>query len=124
MVPHLTAQIKYLRVPDALLDVVKEEQNKVREAARGARGGGGSSRGGRGGAPNARGVLQCLGQPIIFVTFPLQVVDEAGVAEVEEVRSVAEGQGVVVEEHNPQTKGHYIRDLECGCTILTFQGTV
>ncbi|KAG8913468.1 RNA processing protein [Tulasnella sp. 417] len=45
--------IKYLRVPDALLDVVKEEQNRVREAARGARGGA-APRGGRGGAP-ARG---------------------------------------------------------------------
>jgi len=42
--------IKYLRVPDALLDTVKEEQNKAREASRGGRGGGGSfQRGGRGG---------------------------------------------------------------------------
>ncbi|KAG9001885.1 RNA processing protein [Tulasnella sp. 427] len=45
--------IKYLRVPDALLDVVKEEQTRVREAVRGARGGA-APRGGRGGAP-ARG---------------------------------------------------------------------
>ncbi|KIO15947.1 hypothetical protein M407DRAFT_147092 [Tulasnella calospora MUT 4182] len=46
--------IKYLRVPDALLDAVKEEQNRVREAARGARGGA-APRGGRGGAPGRGG---------------------------------------------------------------------
>jgi len=34
-----TLQIKYLRVPDTLLDAVKEEQNRAREAGRGARGG-------------------------------------------------------------------------------------
>ncbi|KIP08994.1 hypothetical protein PHLGIDRAFT_350164 [Phlebiopsis gigantea 11061_1 CR5-6] len=38
--------IKYLRVPDTLLDVVKEEQNRAREASRNARGGGAGSRGG------------------------------------------------------------------------------
>lgn len=38
-------QIKYLRVPDQLLDSVKEEQNRAREANRGARG----APGGRGG---------------------------------------------------------------------------
>ncbi|KAF8589477.1 Sm-like ribonucleoprotein, partial [Ramaria rubella] len=32
--------IKYLRVPDALLDDVKEEQTRAREASRGARGAG------------------------------------------------------------------------------------
>lgn len=40
-------QIKYLRVPDQLLDAVKEEQNRAREASRNARGGHGP--GGRGG---------------------------------------------------------------------------
>ena len=33
--------IKYLRVPEVLLDEVKEEQAKAREAGRGARGGAG-----------------------------------------------------------------------------------
>ncbi|KAI0821192.1 hypothetical protein BC629DRAFT_1578878 [Irpex lacteus] len=52
--------IKYLRVPDTLLDAVKEEQNRAREAGRSARGAhvggpggrgrGGPQRGGRGGA--------------------------------------------------------------------------
>ncbi|KAF8489682.1 hypothetical protein JB92DRAFT_3085239 [Gautieria morchelliformis] len=37
--------IKYLRVPDALLDDVKEEQNRAREASRGARGAGAGPRG-------------------------------------------------------------------------------
>ena len=32
-------QIKYLRVPDNLLDVVKEEQNRARDANRNSRGG-------------------------------------------------------------------------------------
>ncbi|TEB14265.1 Sm-like ribonucleo protein [Coprinellus micaceus] len=45
--------IKYLRVPDQLLDAVKEEQNRAREAGRNARGGHGPGgrgvRGGRGG---------------------------------------------------------------------------
>ncbi|KZT41938.1 Sm-like ribonucleo protein [Sistotremastrum suecicum HHB10207 ss-3] len=45
--------IKYLRVPDALLDSVKEDQNRARDASRrggpgGARGRGAPSRGGRG----------------------------------------------------------------------------
>jgi U6 snRNA-associated Sm-like protein LSm4 len=31
-------QIKYLRVPDTLLDAVKEEQARAREAGRSARG--------------------------------------------------------------------------------------
>ncbi|KZS87802.1 Sm-like ribonucleo protein [Sistotremastrum niveocremeum HHB9708] len=40
--------IKYLRVPDALLDSVKEDQNRARDASRrgGPGGGRGSSRGG------------------------------------------------------------------------------
>ena len=42
-------QIKYLRVPDTLLDAVKDEQNRAREAGRSARGGGGGGGGmGRG----------------------------------------------------------------------------
>ncbi|TFK26283.1 Sm-like ribonucleo protein [Coprinopsis marcescibilis] len=45
--------IKYLRVPDQLLDSVKEEQSRAREANRGARGAPGG-RGGRG-MPN-RGI--------------------------------------------------------------------
>lgn len=40
--------IKYLRVPDQLLDVVKEEQNRAREAGRSARGGSSGARGARG----------------------------------------------------------------------------
>ncbi|GLB37834.1 hypothetical protein LshimejAT787_0408850 [Lyophyllum shimeji] len=52
--PDPSWQIKYLRVPDTLLDVVKEEQNRARDAGRVARGAaGGAGRGGRG-AP-ARG---------------------------------------------------------------------
>ncbi|KAG6866422.1 RNA processing protein [Blastosporella zonata] len=55
--------IKYLRVPDTLLDAVKDEQNRARDAGRGARGAhvsggrGGrgapvrGGRGGRGGPP-------------------------------------------------------------------------
>jgi len=31
-------KIKYLRVPDNLLDIVKEEQNRVRDANRSSRG--------------------------------------------------------------------------------------
>ncbi|KAF5321409.1 hypothetical protein D9619_001596 [Psilocybe cf. subviscida] len=49
--------IKYLRVPDTLLDVVKEEQNRARDMGRNARGthaggGRGASRGARGGRGN------------------------------------------------------------------------
>ncbi|KAJ8076662.1 RNA processing protein [Marasmius tenuissimus] len=43
--------IKYLRIPDTLLDTVKEEQNRAREAGRSARGGGQPNRGGRGMPP-------------------------------------------------------------------------
>ncbi|KAF9268501.1 Sm-like ribonucleoprotein [Marasmius fiardii PR-910] len=39
--------IKYLRIPDTLLDSVKEEQNRAREAGRTSRGGP-QNRGGRG----------------------------------------------------------------------------
>lgn len=45
----VSGQIKYLRVPDTLLDAVKEEQNKAREAGRSARGAHVSGSGGRGG---------------------------------------------------------------------------
>jgi hypothetical protein len=41
-------QIKYLRVPDALLDVVKEDQSRAREAGKNARGGSHSGGLGRG----------------------------------------------------------------------------
>ncbi|RDB25217.1 putative U6 snRNA-associated Sm-like protein LSm4 [Hypsizygus marmoreus] len=48
--------IKYLRVPDTLLDAVKEEQNRARDASRGARGAHvGGPRGGRGAPPRGRG---------------------------------------------------------------------
>ncbi|KAH0829116.1 hypothetical protein J3R83DRAFT_2592 [Lanmaoa asiatica] len=48
--------IKYLRVPDTLLDAVKEEQARAREAGRSARGAGpGPGRGGRGVPPRGRG---------------------------------------------------------------------
>lgn len=43
-------EIKYLRVPDTLLDQVKDEQNRAREAGRNARGGHMGGPGGRGGA--------------------------------------------------------------------------
>ncbi|KAG6813124.1 hypothetical protein H0H92_013748 [Tricholoma furcatifolium] len=43
--------IKYLRVPETLLDAVKDEQNRARDAGRGARGGHVS--GGRGGGRGA-----------------------------------------------------------------------
>ncbi|KAE9399780.1 Sm-like ribonucleo protein, partial [Gymnopus androsaceus JB14] len=38
--------IKYLRIPDTLLDVVKDEQNRAREAGRNSRGTGPGNRGG------------------------------------------------------------------------------
>ena len=54
-----TYQIKYLRVPEKLLDDVKEEQRHARETGRGQRGGGGGGgRGARGGP--ARGELYFL----------------------------------------------------------------
>jgi len=53
--------IKYLRVPDALLDVVKEEQTRAREAGKSARGGPGVGRG-RSGAPQ-RGRSGARGGP-------------------------------------------------------------
>jgi len=49
--------IKYLRVPEKLLDEVKEEQNRAREANRGTRGTHASGPGarGRGAPPRGRG---------------------------------------------------------------------
>ncbi|KAK7472352.1 RNA processing protein [Stygiomarasmius scandens] len=50
--------IKYLRIPDTLLDSVKEEQGRAREANRGSRGphaGGLGARGGRGAPLRGRG---------------------------------------------------------------------
>jgi len=48
--------IKYLRVPDTLLDVVKEEQSRARDTGRGTRGGGNTgARGGRGMTARGRG---------------------------------------------------------------------
>ncbi|KAI5123830.1 hypothetical protein M0805_009122 [Coniferiporia weirii] len=53
--------IKYLRVPETLLDKVKEDQDRAREVGRGARGGGGGggmgggARGGRGAPTRGRG---------------------------------------------------------------------
>ncbi|KAI0732488.1 hypothetical protein C8Q72DRAFT_774172, partial [Fomitopsis betulina] len=57
--------IKYLRVPDTLLDAVKEEQNRAREAGRSARGAhvsGAGNRGGRGMPQRGRGAIR--GGPI------------------------------------------------------------
>ena len=39
-------QIKYLRVPDNLLDIVKDEQNRARDANRNSRGGHNGGEGG------------------------------------------------------------------------------
>ncbi|KIJ51414.1 hypothetical protein M422DRAFT_26827 [Sphaerobolus stellatus SS14] len=50
--------IKYLRVPDVLLDEVKEEQNRAREASRGARGGSGGGARGRGAPQRGRGGMR------------------------------------------------------------------
>ncbi|KAF8058787.1 hypothetical protein FPV67DRAFT_518195 [Lyophyllum atratum] len=62
--------IKYLRVPDTLLDAVKDEQNRARDAGRGARGAhvGGGARGGRGGPGRGslRFALQTKRQLISF----------------------------------------------------------
>lgn len=55
--------IKYLRVPDTLLDAVKEEQNKAREAGRSARGSHVSGSGGRGRAAVQRGRGAIRGGP-------------------------------------------------------------
>ncbi|KAG6920128.1 hypothetical protein DXG01_004894 [Tephrocybe rancida] len=50
IIARIPRQIKYLRVPDTLLDAVKDEQNRARDAGRGARGAHVSgTRGGRGG---------------------------------------------------------------------------
>ncbi|KAF9243213.1 hypothetical protein BU15DRAFT_43212, partial [Melanogaster broomeanus] len=64
--------IKYLRVPDTLLDAVKEEQSRAREAGRSARGAGDGNGGGGRGAGGFRGaivsplcVVGCLMMPAI-----------------------------------------------------------
>lgn len=49
-------QIKYLRVPDEIIDVVKEQQNNQQGNFRGGRGGGNrGDHGGRGGDRGGRG---------------------------------------------------------------------
>lgn len=48
-------QIKYLRIPETLLDIVKEDQHRARELGRSARG----VRGGRG-APQRGLLFNCL----------------------------------------------------------------
>ncbi|KAK7691973.1 RNA processing protein [Cerrena zonata] len=55
--------IKYLRVPDPLLDIVKDEQKAAREMGRSVRGGPGGNRGGRG-APSRGGRGAGRGGPI------------------------------------------------------------
>ena len=53
--------IKYLRIPDKLLDEVKEEQNRTRDSNRGTRGGaGGGARGGRGAPTRGTLVESCM----------------------------------------------------------------
>lgn len=57
IVVRIYPQIKYLRVPDTLLDAVKEEQNRARDAGRNARGA--HVGGGRGGMSVKFSVLNC-----------------------------------------------------------------
>ena len=64
-------QIKYLRVPDTLLDAVKEEQTRAREAGRSARGAHVS------GVGNARGMFITA-----FTRFEQLTEDDAQVGEV------------------------------------------
>jgi U6 snRNA-associated Sm-like protein LSm4 len=63
-------QIKYLRVPDTLLDVVKEEQSRAREAGRSIRGthasGAGRGMAGRGGGQ--RGKFVYFPTLLLFLT--------------------------------------------------------
>ncbi|KAI0941438.1 hypothetical protein AcW1_003335 [Taiwanofungus camphoratus] len=56
--------IKYLRVPDTLLDAVKEEQTRAREAGRGARGAHVSGAGSRGRGAPQRGRGAARGGPV------------------------------------------------------------
>ncbi|KAI0067613.1 Sm-like ribonucleoprotein [Artomyces pyxidatus] len=56
--------IKYLRVPDTLLDAVKEEQTRAREAGKSARGSHISGAGGRGRGIPQRGRGGARGGPI------------------------------------------------------------
>jgi U6 snRNA-associated Sm-like protein LSm4 len=57
LVCSFRTKIKYLRVPDTLLDAVKEEQARARETGRGARG---ALVGGAGGVVGNRGVCSCI----------------------------------------------------------------
>ena len=67
--------IKYLRIPDKLLDEVKEEQSRTRDSNKGARGGaGGGTRGGRG-APTRGMYLQSVPLSFFWLTIA-QVVEE------------------------------------------------
>ncbi|KAK6436602.1 hypothetical protein LTR95_007211, partial [Oleoguttula sp. CCFEE 5521] len=47
--------IKYLRVPDEIVDIVKEQQNQAQQAAQSQRGGHGGRGGGMRGGPAGRG---------------------------------------------------------------------
>ena len=71
-------QIKYLRVPETLLDSVKEEQNRAREAGRSARGGHVSGGKGGRGAPT-RGGIYILSLLRASHLCPPQVVVDVGV---------------------------------------------
>jgi hypothetical protein len=57
LVCSFRTKIRNLRVPDTLLDAVKEEQARAREAGRGARG---ALVGGAGGVVGNRGVCSCI----------------------------------------------------------------
>lgn len=50
--------IKYIRIPETLLDVVKDEQNRARDANRGGRGIITGNRGGGRGGPPVRGAIR------------------------------------------------------------------
>jgi hypothetical protein len=60
----LRGQIKYLRVPDALLDVVKEEQMRAREAGKSARGGPHTGGVGRGASYAHHCYCTLIGRPL------------------------------------------------------------
>ncbi|KAI9511493.1 hypothetical protein F5148DRAFT_1280766 [Russula earlei] len=57
--------IKYLRVPDALLDVVKEEQTRAREAGKSARGGSHTGGVGRAGRHNEVAVVHAADHRVV-----------------------------------------------------------
>ena len=64
-------QIKYLRVPDMLLDVVKEEQTRAREAGKSTRGG--THAGGVG-----RGTVHVLPSSIMLVHYTSSLAGRSG----------------------------------------------